>query len=95
VGVDLRFHPLRPTTLVELYVLLTGRGGNRGRALALSRSPVAALPNLVLTHLAAHNLQTLARQTPQLSSDKRIADVTERALAALDRLLRSRANAVA
>ena len=95
VGVDLRFHALRPSTLVELYVRATGRGGNEGRALAVSRSPLAALPNRALTHLAAGNLETLARQTPQQSSDARIAEVTERAMAALDRLIRRRASAVA
>lgn len=94
VEVDLRFHALRPTTLLELYVLRTGRGGDKGRALAISRSPLAALPNRLLTHLAARNLRSLARETPQLSSDARIAEVTERAMGALDRLLRSRANAV-
>src|SRR6185312_10328207 len=95
VGVDLRFHALRPSTLVELYVRATGRGGNEGRALAVSRSPLAALPNRALTHLAAGNLETLARQTPQQSSDARIAEVTERAMAARDRLIRRRASAVA
>jgi succinoglycan biosynthesis protein ExoV len=94
VGVDLRFHALRPTTLLELYVLRTGRGGNSGRALAVSRSRFAALPNRTLTHLAARNLEALTREAPQQSADPRIAEVTARAEAALDRLIRSRANAV-
>lgn len=93
VGVDLRFHPLRPTTLVELYVLRTGRGGNEGRALAVSRSPLAALPNRALTHRAARNLAALAREAPQQSADAKIAEVTERAMAALDRLIRRRVGA--
>jgi succinoglycan biosynthesis protein ExoV len=94
VGVDLSFHALRPTTLIELYVLLTGRGGNEGRALAISRSRLSALPNRVLTHMAASNLQALARQPPQQSPDARIAEVTERAMGALDSLIRRRVNAI-
>jgi succinoglycan biosynthesis protein ExoV len=95
VGVDLRFHALRPTTLLELYVLGTGRGGNAGRALAVSRSRLAALPNQALTHLAARHLQNLACEAPQQSADARIAEVTEHAMAALHRLIRARVNATA
>jgi succinoglycan biosynthesis protein ExoV len=94
IGVDLRFRPLKPTTLVELYVLKMRRGGNSGRARAVSRSPLAALPNRILAHRAARHLEALSREAPQLSSDAKIAEVTERAMAAVDRLIRSRASAV-
>jgi succinoglycan biosynthesis protein ExoV len=93
IGVDLRFRPLKPTTLVELYVLKMRRGGNSGRAQRVSRSPLGVLPNRILTHTAARHLEALSREAPQLSSDTKIAEVTERAMAAVDRLIRSRANA--
>jgi len=95
VGVDLHFHVLQPTSLLELYVMRTGRGGNEGRASAISRSPFAALPNRLLTHRAAANLRALARATPQQSPDAVIAEVTERAVAAVERLVRNRIKAVA
>lgn len=93
LDIDLRFHPLWPTTLLEMYIARTGRGGSRGRALAISRSSLGAPANAVLTYFAARRLRVLAGKEPQLSSDAKIAEVTERALAALDGLLRSRAMA--
>jgi succinoglycan biosynthesis protein ExoV len=94
IGVDLRFQPLRPTTLLELYILKLRRGGNSGRARAVSHSAFGVLPNRMLTHRAARHLEALSRVAPQQSADARIGEVTERAMAALDRLIRSRANAV-
>jgi len=42
----------------------------------------------VLTHLAARRLSDLARVEPQLSPDWAILNVTDRALSAVDALIR-------
>lgn len=91
LGIDLRLHQLWPTSLLELHIGMTGRGGSKGRVGALNASPLAALPNKLLTYAAAQRLRQLARLEPQLSDDSRIAEATERALAEVDALSRERA----
>ena len=91
LGVQLRLHTLKPTSTLELYIGMTGRGGEGGKVGWFNRTPLAAIPNRVLTQIAAQHLTRLARQTPQLSDDARIEEVTERAVAALDGFVRSRA----
>jgi succinoglycan biosynthesis protein ExoV len=88
LDIDLRVHQLWPTNLLELHVGMTGRGGGLGRAGRLSRSRIGVLPNKVLTHLAARRLSDLARVEPQLSPDWAILNVTDRALSAVDALIR-------
>lgn len=88
LGIELRLHELWPTSLLELHVGLTGRGGSLGRAGRLSKSQVARVPNQILTYLAAHRLRELARLEPQLSDEAAIVEVTDRALAAVDALAR-------
>ncbi|WP_375450191.1 polysaccharide pyruvyl transferase family protein [uncultured Devosia sp.] len=90
LAIDLRMHRLAPSNLLELYVGTTGRGGARGKIGKLTRSPVARIPNTILTHLAARHLQKLAKMEPQLSSDSRIAQVTERAQEAVQAFVGSR-----
>ena len=90
LGIDLRMHTLKPTSMLELYIGTTGRGGEGGKIGWLNRTPVAAIPNRVLTQIAAQHLTRLADEEPQLSADSRIEEVTERAAAALDRFVRSR-----
>lgn len=90
LGLDIRLNPLKPTSVLELYIGRTGRGGRLGKVGRLSASPLAAFPNSVLTAAAARHLQQMAEIEPQLSDDARIADVTERALAAVDGFVRSR-----
>ncbi|MBI4046590.1 MAG: pyruvyl transferase, partial [Devosia nanyangense] len=75
---------------LEYYIGQTGRGGRLGKVGRFSASPFAALPNGVLTAGAAKHLQKMASLEPQLSSDARIAEVTERALAAVDAFVRGR-----
>lgn len=88
LGIELRLHQLWPTSLLELHIGMTGRGGNRGRVGRLNRSPLARLPNKLLTYFAAQRLAELARQEPQLSADHRIIQVTDRALAEVSALVR-------
>lgn len=90
LGLDVRLHPLKPSSVLEAYIGRTGRGGSLGKVGRLSASPLAALPNRLLTASAARHLEELARREPQLSRDSAIADVTERAQAAVDRFVRER-----
>ena len=87
LGIDLRLHQLWPTSLLELHIGMTGRGGSRGRVGRLNRSPLAVLPNKVLTHFAAQRLRELSQVEPQLSVDSRIIDATDRALAEVSTLV--------
>jgi len=90
LNIDLRLHELWPSSLLELHVGLTGRGGSLGRAGRLSSSRVARIPNQILTYLAAHHLRELARVEPQLSKDTAIVEATDRAFAAVDALVREK-----
>ena len=91
LDVKVRLNPLKPTSVLEYYIGRTGRGGALGKVGRFSASPLARLPNRVLTASAARHLQQMAKLEPQLSSDAKIAEVTERALAAVDTFVRSRA----
>jgi succinoglycan biosynthesis protein ExoV len=88
LGIDLRLHQLWPTSLLELHIGMTGRGGSRGRVGRINRSPLASVPNKMLTHLAAQRLRELSRAEPQLSADDRVIAATDRALEAVSALVR-------
>ena len=91
LGLHLRVHNVRPTSLLELYVARTeGLRYYEGRADTWSRSALARPANHVLTHLAARHLQKLSRCEPQLSSQARLIEVTDRAMDALHSFVRSR-----
>jgi succinoglycan biosynthesis protein ExoV len=90
LDIDLRMNQLKPTSLLEYYIGRTGRGSGHGKVGRLSRSPLAAIPNSMLTHSAARHLQTMATLEPQLSPDSKIAEATERAEAAVSRFVQSR-----
>lgn len=90
LDVDVRMNTLKPTSVLEYYIARTGRGGALGKVGRFSASPLAALPNRMLTGVAAQHLQEMAKLEPQLSSDSKIAEVTERAMAAVDGFVRSR-----
>ena len=80
----IRWQDLYPSNGKELYFKLTkGQRYYEGRANALRHHPAFAVPNRLLTQLAAARLSVIARAEPQLSSDRVIAEVTERATAAL------------
>jgi succinoglycan biosynthesis protein ExoV len=87
LGIDLRLHELWPSSVLELHVGMTGRGGEHGRAGQINRSPLAYVPNKILTYFAARRLRELARLEPQLSADTRIIEATDRALAEVEALV--------
>lgn len=90
LNIDVRLNDLKPTSVLEYYIARTGRGGRLGKVGKFNQSPLAAIPNRILTGLAAQHLQQMARLEPQLSSDAKIVEVTEKAQAAVDGFVRSR-----
>ena len=90
LDLDVRLNALKPSSVLEYYIAKTGRGGSLGKVGRFSASPLAALPNTVLTNIAATHLDQMARLEPQLSSDTMILRVTERAQDAVDGFVRSR-----
>ena len=90
LDLDVRLNTLKPSSVLEYYIGRTGRGGALGKVGRFSASPLAALPNRVLTAIAAEHLGQLARLEPQLSADRAIVDVTERARDAVDAFVRNR-----
>jgi len=90
LGLDVRLNTLKPTSVLEYYIGRTGRGGSLGKVGRFSASPLAKLPNAMLTASAARHLEAMAQLEPQLSSDANIENATERALAAVDTFVRSR-----
>ncbi len=90
LGLDVRLNDLKPSSVLEYYIGKTGRGGSHGKIGRLSASPLATVPNRILTSLAAQHLDRMARLEPQLSRDSAIVEVTERAQSATDDFVRSR-----
>jgi hypothetical protein len=90
LDIDLRMNLLKPTSVLEYYIGRTGRGGGQGKVGKLSRSPLARLPNDMLTQSAARHLQEMAKLAPQLSADSAIARATERAQEAVASFVQSR-----
>lgn len=92
LGIDLRMHALRPTSLLEVDMTLVrpGKMMHYPRAYRINNSLPARPLNKALTFMAARRLRRIARQEPQLSSDAAIERVTERAHAALERFVSAR-----
>ncbi|SEQ41942.1 succinoglycan biosynthesis protein ExoV [Devosia sp. YR412] len=90
LNLDVRLNDLKPSSVLEAYIARTGRGGELGKVGRFSASPLAAIPNSFFTSSAARHIQNMAKLEPQLSSDAMIAQVTERAQAAVDGFVRSR-----
>lgn len=90
LDIDVRLNALKPSSVLEYYIAKTGRGGSLGKVGRFSASPLAALPNTILTNIAATHLDQMARLEPQLSRDTMIRQVTERAQDAVDGFVRSR-----
>ncbi len=91
LDLDVRMNLLKPTSVLEFYIGRTGRGGSLGRVGRFNESLLARLPNAVLTQLAARHLQDMAKLEPQLSQDRKIEEVTERAQHATQQFVQSRA----
>lgn len=86
-SVDLTLDSIQPifTSPVDAYVGLTGLRGEGRKSKALLRNPMMAPVSALMAHRAAAKLRRIVDQKqPQLSSDAKIAEVTDRALAALD-----------
>lgn len=90
LDLDVRLNTLKPSSVLEYYIGKTGRGGAHGKVGHFSNSPLAAIPNRVLTDMAAQHLLAMAKLEPQLSRDAMIEQVTERAQMAVDDFVRSR-----
>ncbi|SMQ76002.1 succinoglycan biosynthesis protein ExoV [Devosia lucknowensis] len=90
LDLDVRLNELKPTSVLEYYIARTGRGGELGKVGRFNRSPLAGIPNRILVGMAAQHLQRMAQMTAQLSSDAKIAEVTEKAWTAVDSFVRER-----
>ena len=88
LGIDYRPAPLRPSNGRELWAYTTGRWGSGPRARAVFGSPLFAPVNAAILHASAASLDRLTKAEPQLSSDAAIGEATERALGAIDALVR-------
>ncbi|WP_127752479.1 polysaccharide pyruvyl transferase family protein [Devosia sp. 1566] len=94
LSTQIRWKELFPTNAKELYFKITGgKKYYEGRANLLIHHPAARAPNKLLTQLAARRLSAIARAEPQLSPDRVIAEVTDRADAALLGFVQARATA--
>lgn len=90
VGLDIRFQPLSPSSVLEHFTLKTGRSGLSPKMRRLLGPPHMAPLDAFHVRKAAADLQDLARQSGTLSADSAIENVTARAYDALDVFLRSR-----
>jgi hypothetical protein len=90
LDLSVRLNMLKPSSVLEFYISKTGRGGALGKVGHFNNSPLANVPNRVLTDLAAQHLLSMAKLEPQLSRDAMIEQVTERAQTAVDDFVRSR-----
>lgn len=86
--IDYRPATLRPSNGRELWAYKTGRWGSGPRARAVFDNLAFAPVNAAIVHASAASLRSLARCEPQLSSDAVITEATERALEAVDALVR-------
>lgn len=88
---NIRHQLLRPSSLLEQYVSVTGgRKFYSGRARSLRNNPVFALPNQILRRKAAARLAELVQLEPQLSRDVVIDRAYDRAMVAMEGFVRSR-----
>jgi succinoglycan biosynthesis protein ExoV len=85
LGVDLRMHPLMPTSVLETYLTVTRTSKRHGpRAYQLNESRLVRPVNAALTHAAAARLVALTKTEPQLSADTNITSAVDRAKSLLD-----------
>lgn len=89
--VDYRPQRLLPSNLREAWAYTTGRGGDGPGAQKYLANPVVSPINVGLKHAAARSMMTLAKCEPQLSKDDVIERATDRALSAVDGLVRDSA----
>jgi succinoglycan biosynthesis protein ExoV len=96
LGIELRQHALRPSSVMEFYVGMIGRrqydwGFGSGRVHRLATSRMARPINAAIVDRAARRLLDIAKAEPQLSRDDAIRRRTEQSEAALADFVHSRA----
>lgn len=87
--IDLRPYRLWPSNLRELGLATERRPNLNKLAARVSASPLRTLADSALTHIVAHRLRAVSRETPSLSGDRTISSATGRMLDQLV-LLKSR-----
>ncbi len=88
LGIDYRPAQLRPSNGRETWAYHTGRWGSGPRARAVFESPLFAPVNSAILHRSAASLRRIAGAQGQLSDDAKVSLATERALEAIDGLIR-------
>ncbi len=86
--IDYRPKNLRPSNGREAWAFHTGRWGSGPRARAVFGSRAFRPINARIAHRAASSLHRLAKVDPQLSSDANIERATDRAMTAVDHIVR-------
>ncbi|MEM7717658.1 MAG: polysaccharide pyruvyl transferase family protein [Pseudomonadota bacterium] len=88
LNIDYRPADLRPSNGREAWAFHTGRWGSGPRARAVFGSRAFQPVNSLIAHRAAASLQRLASLEPQLSAEDQVERATERALSALDQMVK-------
>lgn len=88
LGIDYQPAELHPSNGREAWAFRTGRWGSGPRARAVFGSLAFQPINTLIAHRAAASMRALAETEPQLSSDDAIRRATERAVTALDEMVR-------
>lgn len=88
LDIDYRPQRLMPSNCREAWAYSTGRGGDGPGTMKYLAGAHAAPANLALKHIAARSMIKLAKCEPQLSSDQAIERATDRALSAVDLMVR-------
>lgn len=89
-SLDLSLRPMAPilSSPTDAYVRFTGRWGEAKRSKAVLTHPLMSPISAAMTRLAASKLQKIVKShAPQLSSDAKIAEVTERSLERLNQFV--------
>lgn len=88
LGIDYRPQTLAPSNGREFWAYHTGRWGSGPRARAVFGSRAFAPVDFAIRYASAASLRKLAKAEPQLSSDLAIETATQKAVAAVDGLVR-------
>ncbi len=88
LNIDYRPADLKPSNGREAWAYHTGRWGSGPRARAVFGSAAFGPVNTGIAHRAAASLRRISRGAPQLSRDSEIERATDRALSAVDALVR-------
>lgn len=90
VGLSLEFVGTMPSSILEIYVNRTGLHGKGTRSNRLLKSQALLPLNKVVMERAARQLRKIVCEArPQLSSESKIIECTERSLLALNKFVKS------